>query len=362
MRSIRGKLFLRFGIILVVVAFLSFFIPKFFVERDIDAASKVLTKSYNEANSSIKAYMENLRESLFQKISLNLLGATIFVFIIGLLLLARFSKKMTLPIVQLAQAAEEIGKGHFEQLNLPKKEKNPDEITVLAKSFEDMVGALREREKIRGALNKVVSKEVATEILKSDIELGGEERTVTLLISDIRNFTPLSNLFTPKELIQMLNRYMTHMCHIIDQTHGVVDKFVGDEIMALYGAPLEMEDQADRALQAASQMMHDLKEWNSHQLEQGKKTLEIGIGVHTGPVCAGNMGAENRLNYTVIGAHVNLASRMCAAAKPMQVLVSENTIHLLQKQDMFCFEPVPPMTLKGFDQPISLYQLKTSSI
>ncbi|MCH9628197.1 MAG: hypothetical protein S4CHLAM2_18520 [Chlamydiales bacterium] len=307
--------------------------------------------------TSVKKLMHQLRTGLVNKISFNLLSAAIVVFVFALLLLARISKKITRPITLLANASEEIGNGHYEKLSLPNIEKRDDEIAVLTHSFEGMVSALRDREKIRGALNKVVSKEVASQILSSDIELGGEERLITLLFSDIRDFTPLSNHFAPKELIGMLNRYMTHMCHIIDTTHGVVDKFVGDEIMALYGAPLDMEDHAEKALEAAQTMMHDLTGWNQKQLEQGKKPLEIGIGVHTGTVCAGNMGAENRLNYTVIGAHVNLASRMCAAAKPMQILVSKNTIDALKDPKMFTFNPVPPMKLKGFDTPVSLYEL-----
>lgn len=307
---------------------------------------------------TISKMMSSLRTKLIQKISGNLFLITLIVFFIGLFLLARISKRMTRPIAQLAVASEEIGKGRYENLDLPKVEKRKDEVAILTHSFHEMVGALRDREKIRGALNKVVSKEVAAAILKSSIELGGEERIVTLLFSDIRNFTPLSNHFTPKELIKMLNKYMTHMCRIIDYTHGVVDKFVGDEIMALYGAPLDMEDQADSALEAASAMIQELEEWNKKQIAQGKKPLAIGIGVHTGSVCTGNMGAENRLNYTAIGANVNLASRMCGAAKPMQILVSQGTISALKHPEKFKFRPVPPMKLKGFEEPVSLFELE----
>ncbi len=308
--------------------------------------------------NSMSKMMTRLSNDLVQKISWNLLLITLLVFIAGLFLLARISKTLAKPIAELALASEEIGKGHYEHLSLPKVDKRDDEVAILTHSFKQMVDALKEREKIRGALNKVVSKEVATQILKSDVELGGEDRVVTLLFSDIRNFTHMSNSFDPKALIEMLNKYMTHMCHIIDQTHGVVDKFVGDEIMALYGAPLDMEDQADQALLAAAKMIKDLKEWNADQIEQGKKPLEIGIGVHTGSVCTGNMGAENRLNYTAIGANVNLAARMCAAAKPMQILVTQETISALIHLKSFSFKPVEPMMLKGFDEPISLFEME----
>ncbi|MCC5832798.1 MAG: adenylate/guanylate cyclase domain-containing protein [Chlamydiales bacterium] len=330
---------------------------RYFVEPHNVGALIVSILTPEDLIFAIPRLMSDLRENLIQKISGNLLLITVIVFFIGIFLLARISKRMTKPIAQLALASEEIGKGRYENLDLPEVHKRKDEVTVLTHSFHKMVGALQDREKIRGALNKVVSKEVATQILKSDIELGGEERVVTVLFSDIRGFTNLSTHFTPKVLIQMLNKYMTSMCRIIDQTHGVVDKFVGDEIMALYGAPLDMEDQADQALEAATQMIKELKEWNEGQISQGKKGLEIGIGIHTGPVCTGNMGAENRLNYTAIGANVNLASRMCTAAKPMQILVSRGTIDALKDPEKFTFRPVPPMQLKGFDEPVSLFEV-----
>lgn len=297
-----------------------------------------------------------LRNKLIEKISLNLLLISLVLLAIALLLLARISKKITEPIALLAQASEEIGKGKYEGLHLPAIENRKDEVATLTHSFEKMVISLQEREKIRGVLNKVVSKEIATQVLTGDIELGGEERTISLLFSDIRGFTPLSEKLSPRHLIGLLNAYMTRMCHIIDDTSGVVDKFVGDEIMALYGAPLNIEQHADKALKAAVQMMRDLHEWNKSRKE--RIPIKIGIGIHTGVVLAGNMGAENRLNYTVVGANVNLAARLCSAAKPMQILVSEQTYLALSDPQAFPFQKSPPLTLKGIDHPVTAYSLE----
>lgn len=358
MNTIRSKLFFSMGALLFLVAILSYFIPSFFIREDIEKAGGVITqalvKRTPDEKALIKEQMDHLSDQLLKKISLNLLAIALLVFFIALLLLARLSKELTQPISQLAEAANEIGHGHYEQVSFPKKKNPTAEFAQLTHSFEEMVEALKDREKIRGALNKVVSKEIAGEILKSTIELGGEERIVTLFFSDIRNFTPLSSHFAPKVLIEMLNQYMTHMCRIIDKTHGVVDKFVGDEIMALYGAPLELENQADCALEAAAHMMRDLREWN----REGKRhPLEIGIGIHTGPVCTGNMGAENRLNYTAIGSNVNLAARMCGVAKPMQILVTQETIDALKNKNRFHFAPIGPIKLKGIEKPILLFEV-----
>jgi adenylate cyclase len=205
-------------------------------------------------------------------------------------------------------------------------------------------------------LNKVVSKEIAGTVLSSDIELGGEERELTMLFSDIRGFTRLSETLPPQQLISLLNTYLTRMCRIIDETHGVVDKFVGDEIMALYNAPLAIENHAEKAIEAALLMIADLKWWNK---ERGKNEpqITVGIGIHTGSAFAGNMGAEDRLNYTVVGANVNLAHRLCSVALPMQILVSEETYRALKEPEKFHFQKLSPVTLKGFDIPISIYEV-----
>lgn len=309
-----------------------------------------------EANS-LTRFFTKLRAGLVRKISLNQLVTVLLSLSIALLLLGRISKRITHPITLLANASEEISKGHYENLDLPRVEKRDDEVAVLVHSFENMVVSLRDREKIRGVLNKVVSKEIAEEILKNQIVLGGEERVVTMLFSDIRGFTHLSEGISPTVLIGMLNEYMTRMCRLIDQTKGVVDKFVGDEIMALYGAPLPLENPSVKAIEAALLMLDDLKKWNEELKKRGKLIFEIGIGIHTGLVLSGNMGAENRLNYTVIGANVNLAARLCSAAGPMQILISEEVWQEPEVQQKFTCRKLAPLSLKGIERPVSVYEV-----
>jgi len=306
--------------------------------------------------SAIQKVLHQIRNSLITKISSNLLILAIALFLLSMFVLLRISKRFTKPITQLALASEEIGKGKYEGLGLPPVEKRHDEVAILSHSFQKMVASLRDRERIRGVLNKVVSKEIATTILNSNIELGGEQRVLTMLFSDIRGFTPLSEQLEPQVLIRLLNTYMTRMCRIIDETHGVVDKFVGDEIMALYGTPLPLIHHAEKAIEAALLMIEDLLRWNQ---ERGEKEpqITVGIGIHTGAAFAGNMGAEDRLNYTVVGANVNLAARLCSAAKPMQILVSEYTYRVLTHPEKFNFRKLEPILLKGIDTPVSIYEV-----
>jgi adenylate cyclase len=300
-----------------------------------------------------------VRDSLVTKISSNLLILAIALFCISMFLLTRISKRFTKPITQLALASEEIGKGKYEELDLPPVENRQDEVGVLSHSFQKMVSSLRDREKIRGVLNKVVSKEIAATILNSNIEVDGELRILTMLFSDIRGFTPLSEIMEPRQLILLLNSYMTRMCRIIDETHGVVDKFVGDEIMALYGAPLALQHHAEKAVEAGLLMIEDLAKWNKERGEN-EPQIQVGMGIHTGSAFAGNMGAEDRQNYTIVGQNVNLAARLCAAAKPMQILVSVETYRAIANPEKFNFRMLEPIQLKGFDAPIHIYEVTRS--
>ena len=220
-----------------------------------------------------------------------------------------------------------------------------------------MIDALKEREKIRGVLNKVISKEIAEEILKKNIELGGEERNATVLFCDIRGFTKLVENVQPKLLITNLNDFFTEICKIIDEQKGVVDKFVGDEVMALYGVPVPLDNDAKRAVISAVKMMQGLTTTNIHRASKKLPPLQVGIGIHSGLVVAGNVGSENRLSYTVLGANVNLAARLCGAAAPDQILITEATLKGLGEHS-FKVQEVSHITLKGISNPVKLFEVQ----
>ena len=323
-------------------------------------ALDVLTLSIltpKEQALSISKFLNVLSGTIIFKISISLIFAALISFAIALLILHNISKKITGPIAALSKASEELSKGQYEGIILPEIGKRQDEICTLTHSFMGMVGALQDRDKIRGVLNKVVSKEISEQILKNNIELGGEEKIVTLLFSDIRNFTHLAEGIPPHILIEMLNAYMTRMCRIIDETQGVVDKFVGDEIMTLYGAPIAFDFHAVKAIESALLMIKNLALWNEERRNNNLFVFEIGIGIHTGLVYTGNMGSENRLNYTAIGANVNQASRICSVAKPMQILISEETLHAPGVTEKFRVNKLEPVHLKGIDLPVQVYEV-----
>jgi adenylate cyclase len=185
-----------------------------------------------------------------------------------------------------------------------------DELGDLARAFNTMSDGLAERDQVRDLLDKNVSPAVATRLLREGSALGGEERTVTVLFADLRGFTTLSEHLAPTEVVTLLNRYLDRMSAVIEAEGGIIDKFIGDEIMALFGAPVASGDDANRALRAALGMRTALATFNRELAAEGRPPLAFGVGINTGPVVAGNIGSQRRLNYSVIGDAVNLAARL----------------------------------------------------
>ncbi len=188
------------------------------------------------------------------------------------------------------------------------------------------------------------------------VQLGGTKRPVVVFFSDIRGFTPMSEKMSPDDIASLLTEYFTEMVAIVFEHGGTLDKFIGDEIMALWGAPVSKDDDADRAMRAAIDMMSVLKELNETWSAEGRPHVEIGIGINFGEVFAGNIGAEQRMEYTVIGDAVNVASRLCSSADPGQVIVSESFYDALKNPPAVA--AVEPLQLKGKSDPVPVYQLK----
>jgi len=193
--------------------------------------------------------------------------------------------------------------------------KSRDELGDLASAFNSMAIGLQERDKARDLLGKSVSPEVARELMKSRIELGGEIREVTILFSDLRDFTKLSETQSPQALVRQLNDYFAEVTSAVESTGGVVDKYIGDAVMAIFGAPIAVANHADRAFSAAQEILRAEDRLNRERAASGLPPLRTGIGVSTGSVVAGNVGSVTRHNYTVIGNEVNLASRLQSLTK-----------------------------------------------
>lgn len=185
--------------------------------------------------------------------------------------------------------------------------------------------------------------------------LGGEKRTVVVLFSDIRGFTALSETMRPDDMATLLTEYFTEMVECVFRHDGTLDKFIGDAVMAQWGAPIAAEDDADKAMAAAIEMMKELDKLNRKWKAEGRPELDIGIGINQGEAFAGNIGSERRLEFTVIGDTVNTASRLCSAAGRGEILISEDMKKAMSKKPKL--KEIPPLELKNKSQPVKVYKV-----
>lgn len=266
--------------------------------------------------------------------------------VLGILL----SRRLTTPVRALVAATDRVRRGDYDfTLRITHR----DELGTLAEAFNHMTQGLLLKERYRGVLDKVVSRHVADELLRGEIRLGGETREVTTLFGDIRGFTGLTERMQPEDVIAMLNEWLERAGEAIEQEGGVVDKYVGDQIMAIFGAPLAQEDHAARAVRAALRLRAATEELNRRREARGLLPLSVGIGINTGPAVAGNTGSSRRLNYTVLGRAVNAAARLCSEAGPGQVLISGETY--ARVADNVDATPLVPRIVKGFSEPLTPY-------
>ena len=216
---------------------------------------------------------------------------------------------------------------------------------------------------LRDAFSSYLSEELMQELIKnpSSLRLGGERKELSILFSDIRGFTSISESMRPEDLIKLLNRYFTPMTNAVLEKKGMLDKYIGDAVMAFFNAPVDVSDHADKACECALLMIERLGVLNKEFEKEGLPHIRIGIGINTAEVVVGNMGSDTRFNYTVIGDGVNLASRVEGLNKNYgtTILITEFTVAKLQKQ--FLYRKIEPVQVKGKEEPVLLYELMAES-
>lgn len=220
--------------------------------------------------------------------------------------------------------------------------------------FEDISGEKR----LQGTLARYMTKEVADQLMEAgESELGGQMKPVTIFFSDIRSFTTISETLGAHETVSMLNEYFTDMVDILFEYGGILDKYIGDAIMAVFGAPFPTGHDADNALHAAVDMMRALARFNIKRAAENKQTLDIGIGLNTADVVVGNIGSDKRMDYTVIGDGVNLASRLEGANKAYgsNILISQGTKD--QLGDDFIIRSADLLRVKGKTEPVAIFEV-----
>lgn len=276
----------------------------------------------------------------------------IIVLSLSILIIYFYSKSITTPISRLVVATRYIEKGNYK---LPLKIQSRDEMGTLTKSFIDMGKGLAEKEQLKDNFGRFVNQEIAEMAMKGELALGGETKEATIFFSDIRSFTEISEKLTPEEVVSFLNEYMTLMVNCINESGGFVDKFIGDAIMAVWGAPLSRGNDEERAINSSLKMRKVLMEFNKDRGGEKKPIIRIGCGLNSGPVLSGQIGSDTKMEFTVIGDTVNLASRIEGLNKPMgtDILISEETLNRVE--GIYRVVPMNKIKVKGKSEPQQIY-------
>lgn len=252
------------------------------------------------------------------------------------------------PVERLVEATKKVAAGDYESKS---GVSGADELGRLGTAFDEMTEGLRKRREI---MEKTLSKDVAEELMKGT-ELGGERREVTIVFMDIRGFTSGTQGVDPADVVTMLNDMMNHLTAAIHRHGGNVNKYLGDGLMAMFGAPKPLEDHALHAARAGLEMQRELAAWNARRVAKGLPSFHTGIGINTGVVVGGRVGSTERLEYTLIGEEVNLASRICGKAEPKQVLATEATVK--RTGGRLQVRALEPVQVKGISYPVKVYEV-----
>jgi class 3 adenylate cyclase len=259
------------------------------------------------------------------------------------------------PLIELSRMAQRVQEG---DLTAGVDVRSRDEVGVLARAFNLMTAGLRERERERDIFGRVVSPEVREKLLRGQLQLGGETLWVAVLFSDIRSFSTISEKLSPEEVVTLLNEYLSEMTDAIRPWGGYVNNFIGDAIVAIFGAPVDQPDKEWRAVAAALTMRERLAELNQRRVARGEAPIDNGVGISTGEAVAGQIGSLERLMYTVIGDTVNVAARLETLTKKYPehpVLINGPTADALKDHADLVLKGLGPINVKGRAEPVDVY-------
>nr|BFD58822.1 hypothetical protein CKG001_09290 [Bdellovibrio sp. CKG001] len=268
-----------------------------------------------------------------------------------------FSMTLTSPIEKLAEMINLVSKGNF-NVKARAAVRSHDEVGDLAEAFDQMTEGLKERDKVKSLFSKFHGSSVAEDLINKDIGVGGQTKEVVVFFSDIRGFTAFSEKRSPEEVVEMLNEYFGVMVKIINSHGGVVDKFIGDAIMAVWGAPKSSDRDAHQAVRACLEMRRALEELNERRIARSQPPINIGMGLHAGKAISGTIGSDERMEYTVIGNTVNTASRIEASTKAFgaDLLISDTVIERIGED--FKTELAGAAEVKGRSEALKMFKVR----
>ncbi len=294
--------------------------------------------------------------------SMKTLGIVVFLMLILAILIAvLMSRRITRPVQELLDASIAIGEGDY---HVRLKEKRHDEVGLLMSAFNDMAHGLLKKSQVEQALSRYVSSNVAKQILNNleRVELGGTHVNATVLFADIVGFTKIAEESSPQEVSHILNEYFGMITEASSAYQGTIDKFIGDCAMIVFGVPEHDTQQHFNAVACAVLIQKLTERLNQNRLAERKQAIHFRIGINTGHMLAGNMGAPDRMQYTVVGDAVNLASRLSTLAGPGEILIQENLYDQLTVHTRVIASKKGELIIRGRSEPIHTYTIEDLSI
>lgn len=284
----------------------------------------------------------------------NIIIASVIVLMIGSILTVLLSRKLSQPIYDLIDASRALDDGLY-HVRFPERRK--DELGNLMSSFNRLAEGMHQKNQVERTLSRYLSPNVAQEILTGGTKLGGQRVDATVLFADIVGFTQMSEQMAPEAVAQMLNQYFAHIFRATDANHGMIDKYIGDCAMLVFGVPQSDPDHPFNAVTCALMIQRLVSLENQSRARQGLPPVQFRLGLNSGEMLAGNMGADERMEYTVLGDNVNLASRISTSANPGEILVSERVLQRDEVSSRVIAEPHQAVKLRGISRPIMTYRI-----
>jgi adenylate cyclase len=252
--------------------------------------------------------------------------------------------------LQIADASKKVGSGDFQiQLDI----KTRDELEQLANDFNKMVKGLNQKIKMEKFISNSAAEMISKTDIKDEITRSGSKEDIAFLFSDVRGFTSMSEKKTPEQVVEILNHYLDMQSIIIKDNGGDIDKYVGDEIMAVFRG----SNRRYNAIKAAVEIQEAMQKSNIERQKLGEQIIQIGVGLNDGEAIFGSMGSRFRMDYTCIGDSVNLAARLCSAAEGGSVIASSFILENADLKNQFKAEALPPIKVKGKEKPIDIYKM-----
>jgi adenylate cyclase len=281
-------------------------------------------------------------------------GATLLMIALSIGMAFVLGRRISQPIDQLVEASRAIGNGEY---TFRFKERRKDELGLLMQAFNEMAEGMLEKTQVKSALSRYVSPGVARQILSNldNVGLSGKRIEGSVLFADITGFTQLSEQTSPEDLVNMLNRYFTLITCACSINYGIVDKYMGDGVMLVFGAPEADEDHAFHAVSCAVLVQKLIAQENLQREARGLSPVRLRIGINTGSMLAGNMGSCDRMEYTVVGDTVNLASRLCGITNGDQIVISREMYMRDDIKGRVLAGEYQSIRLRGISKPVSTY-------